>query len=141
MRTASIWVSIRSGLEGLEMAKTALDLSQEEMRSYQPVRETDDRYSAERWEQAWETARTAAKLLRETFGATRVAAFGSLARRSSFGHWSDIDLAAWDIPADRFYRAVAAVTGLSPDFELDLVDPAGCQPSVRSAIERDGIDL
>ena len=29
--------------------------------------------------------------------------------------WSDIDLAAWGIPPERFFAAVAAMTGLSAD--------------------------
>lgn len=82
-----------------------------------------------------------ARLLRERFGATRVVVFGSLTRRAWFGAWSDIDLAAWDIPADRFYRAVAAVTGVSPDFAVDLVDPESYRPAVRRSIEQEGIDL
>jgi predicted nucleotidyltransferase len=96
---------------------------------------------AERWEQAWEQARRAAQILRERFGATRVVAFGSLVRRTWFTPWSDIDLAAWGIPADQFYRAVAAVTGMSPDFEVDVVDPEGCRPSLRQRIEQEGVDL
>jgi len=123
------------------MARTALDLTAEELRAYRPIREPDERQMAERWERAWEVARTAARLLRERFGATRVVAFGSLAHRSWFSSWSDIDLAAWGIPADQFYRAVAAVTGISSEFEVDLVDPEGCRPTVRQFIEHEGIDL
>lgn len=123
------------------MARTALDLTDEELQAYRPGREPDEQEVTERWERAWEVARIAARLLREGFGATRVVAFGSLARRVWFNPWSDIDLAAWGIPADQFYRAVAAVTGVSPDFEVDLVDPEGCRPAVRRFIEREGIDL
>ena len=123
------------------MTRTALDLTTEELRSYRPGRKFDDRQVAERWEQAWEFARMAARLLRERFGAARVVAFGSLAHRNWFSPWSDIDIAAWGIPADQFYRAVAAVTGISPDFQVDLVDPEDCRPSVRRSIELEGIDL
>jgi predicted nucleotidyltransferase len=123
------------------MARTALDLTTEELSSYRPGRKFDDRQMAERWEQAWEFARIAAHLLRERFGAARVVAFGSLAHRSWFSPWSDIDLAAWGIPADQFYRAVAAVTGISPDFQVDLVDPDDCRQSVRQSIELEGIEL
>jgi len=70
-----------------------------------------------------------------------VVAFGSLAHPAWFSPWSDMDLAAWGIPADQFYRAVAAATGFSPDFEVDLLDPEGCRPTVREFIEREGIDL
>jgi predicted nucleotidyltransferase len=123
------------------MAKTALELTYEELRVYQPDREPDKGQSTERWEHAWEVARAAARLMRERFGATRVVAFGSLTHRAWFSSGSDIDLAAWGIPADQFYRAVAAVTGISPDFEVDLVDPECCRPSVRRFIETEGIDL
>lgn len=123
------------------MAKTALDLTPEELRSYRP----DDRFHNQqkegRWEAAWETARIAARLLRQQFGADQVAAFGSLAHRDWFNRWSDIDLAAWGIPAEQFYRAVANVTGISAEFQVNLVDPEACEVSVRHSIEREGIDL
>ena len=123
------------------MARTALDLTREELRAYRPDRMPVERQASERWERAWEVARTIARLLRDEFSATRVIAFGSLAHRAWFTAWSDIDLAAWGIPADRFYRAVAAATGLSSDFEVDLVDPESCRPAVRKVIEREGMDL
>jgi len=96
---------------------------------------------AERRKHALEVARTIARLLREEFGATRVVAFGSLTDDAWFGARSDIDLAAWGIPDDQFYRAVATATGLSPVFEVDLVDAASCRRGVHEAIERDGIEL
>ena len=123
------------------MEKTALDLTADELRSYRPDRKPAEHQMGTLWAEAWEVARTAARLLRERFGVKRVIAFGSLVHRERFGRWSDIDLAAWDIPADQFYRAVAVVTGISPDFEVNLVDPAGCRSSVRQSIEREGIDL
>jgi hypothetical protein len=43
--------------------------------------------------------------------------------------------------ADRFYAAVAAVTGLSPEFKIDLVDAETYKPSLREAIHRDGIPV
>jgi len=58
--------------------------------------------------------------LKESFGARKVVVFGSLAHRSWFTH-SDVDLAAWGIPDDRFYAAVGAVTGLSKEFKVALV--------------------
>jgi len=123
------------------MAKTALELTREELRAYRPGKAGGTWNAEKRWTQGWEVARAAGRLLRGQFGATRVVAFGSLARREEFGPWSDIDLAAWGIPTDQFYRAVAAVTGLSPDFEVNLVDAQDCRPSIREAIEREGIEL
>ena len=123
------------------MGKTALELTAEEWRAYQPAKRRLPPQAKERRNQAWEIARTAARLVRQRFAATRVVAFGSLVHPDSFGPWSDIDLAAWGIPPDQFYRAVAELTGLSPLFELDLVDPEGCRASLRRVIELEGIDL
>jgi len=123
------------------MTRTALTLTAEEWRAYRPGVELDEEQFAGRWERAWEVARTAAGLLRRKFGATRVMAFGSLAHRAWFTPWSDIDLAAWGIPLDVFYRAVAAVTGINAEFEVDLLDPEDCRSALRQVIEREGIDL
>ena len=129
------------------MSKTALDLTPDEWRAYQPARgsenisETDKTQLAGRKRQAMRLARQAAQLLKERFKAQRVMLFGSLVHEASFTPWSDIDLAAWGISPERFYAAVAAVTGSSPDFKIDLVDPDDCRPSLRIAIERDGIEL
>lgn len=67
--------------------------------------------------------------------------FGSLAQETGFTNWSDIDLAAWGIPPQRYYAAVAAVTGLSPEFKIDLIDPTTCRPGLKEVIERDGVAL
>lgn len=123
------------------MAKTALHLTVEELQGYRPNREPSEWQETERWERAWKVARMAAQRLREAFGARRVVAFGSLAHRDWFSSWSDVDLAAWGIPDDQFYRAVASVTGLSSDFEVDLVDAESCRPALRRFIEREGVDL
>ena len=123
------------------MSKTALDLTRDEWQAYRPGAELDQEQLLERWQRAWIAARRAADVLRWRFGATRVVAFGSLARRDWFTPWSDIDLAAWDIPPDSFYRAVAAVAGLSPEFKVDLVAPEDCQPALRRVIEQEGVAL
>ncbi|MCS7259716.1 MAG: nucleotidyltransferase domain-containing protein [Anaerolineae bacterium] len=123
------------------MGKTALELTDEELKQYHPAARLQESTAPERWAQAWHVAQAAAELLRREFGATRVVAFGSLAHRAWFTQWSDIDLAAWGIPPDQFYRAVAVVTGLSAEFEINLVSPEDVHPSVRRAIEREGVDL
>jgi len=123
------------------MGKTALDLTREEWQAYRPDTKVGQARVWERWKRAWSVAQTAAEVLRQRFGATRVVAFGSLARRDWFTPWSDIDLAAWGIPPGAFYRAVAAVTGISPEFKLDLVAPDDCHPSLRHVIEREGVAL
>ena len=98
------------------MGKTALALTREEWQAYRPGAKIDQDQVSERWERAWHVAHTAAEVLRRRYGATRVVVFGSAARREWFTPWSDIDLAAWGIAPDAFFRAVAAVTGISPEF-------------------------
>ena len=123
------------------MGKTALDLTPEEWRAYRPSYKPGGTQVGERRERAWRVARAAAKVLREQFGATRVVAFGSLAHHDEFTLWSDIDLAAWGISPGAFYRAVAVVTGISPEFKVDLVAPEDCPPTLRQVIEREGVAM
>ena len=100
------WIS-HLRLQGAQkMGKTALDLTRQEWQAYRPGAKMDQDQVWERWERAWSVARAAATVLRQQFSATRVVAFGSLARRDWFTPWSDIDLAAWGIPPGAFYRAV-----------------------------------
>ena len=95
----------------------------------------------ERFKQAWQVARQAARCLRSEFGARRVLVFGSLSNKDWFHQWSDIDLAVWGVPPERYYSSVAMVTGLSPFFKVDLVDPEKCSLGLRACIEREGVEL
>jgi predicted nucleotidyltransferase len=128
-------------------SRTALDLPVEEWKVYRPVLAILQRQAASqprlerRRRRALRLARQAANLLRKEFSAKSVFLFGSLASQSGFTLWSDIDLAVIGISADRFYAAVAAVTGLSAEFKVDLVDAESCKASLREAIDRDGIAL
>ncbi len=129
------------------MAKTALELTPAEQMAYRPNavieqrKRVGDRLTEERWQQAQLLARQAARLLREAFGATRVRLFGSAAQRPRFTTWSDVDLAVWGILPQRFYAAVAAITGISADIRVDLVDAEQCSRALRLAIEQDGTEL
>ncbi len=123
------------------MARTALDLTPEELRAYRPTPPSSIPETTERRERAWRLARQAAQLLRDTFGATRVAAFGSLTSPESFTRWSDVDLAAWGIPSRQYYRAVAAVAELSPDFKVDLIDADDCTSRLLARVTAEGVDL
>ena len=129
------------------MAKTALELTPAEKMAYrlgaaiEQRQRVGDRRTDERWQQAQLLVRQAAKLLREEFGARRVCLFGSATHRPWFTRWSDIDLAVWGLPPERFYAAVAAVTNISAEIAVDLVDAEQCSQVVRAAIERDGTDL
>ena len=59
------------------MAKTALELSAEELKQFSlPQRSITPEIKA-RWEQAWELIPKLAKLLREEYGAEKIQVFGS----------------------------------------------------------------
>lgn len=126
------------------MSRTALDLSPEALKRYRPQEAIHRRKSAvsdelsKRRRRAMKAAQKAADLLRREFGANEVFVFGSLTRRGEFTFWSDVDLAAFGIPPTRFFEAVGAVTGLSSEFKLDLIDIETCSDSLREAIETDG---
>lgn len=129
------------------MSKTALDLTAEERVQYQPAQAVERRQKQTeevmqtRWDQMQQLARLAAQILKEEYGAERVVLFGSGTHPNAITHWSDIDLAAWGIPAQRYFAAVAAVTSLSEEFRIDLIDPESCSQSLLTTIEKDGIDL
>jgi len=93
-----------------------------------------------RRERAWTRARRAAEVLRR-FGATRVIAFGSLARAGRYDARSDIDLAEEGIRDEEFWRAYAEAAEAAGEFELDVVDVAHCPPELRAAILREGVSL
>ncbi|MEW5986045.1 MAG: nucleotidyltransferase domain-containing protein [Chloroflexota bacterium] len=90
---------------------------------------------------AWQLAHQAAVLLKEQFGVSRVAAFGSLVYPGHFTLWSDVDLAAWGLTAVNWLRASAAVRALSDEVELNLVDTNCCSLELLDTIQREGVDL
>jgi predicted nucleotidyltransferase len=129
------------------MAKTALELTPREWRRYRLSEAVERREKAQdtavelHKQEAWAIAVTAAQLLRKEFGAQKVVVFGSLAHEKGFGRWSDIDLGSWGIPPEKFYSAVATVTGLSPLFKIDLLDVPECRPALQKVIEEEGIEV
>jgi predicted nucleotidyltransferase len=125
---------------------TALEMTPEEWRRFNPskniiAQRAVNKYSAKRREKALKVAKKAATLLRKKFGAKKIVIFGSLTNEDAFSAWSDIDLAAWGIPPNRFYSAVAAITALSPLFNIDLVEPDNCRETIKEAIYREGIEI
>src|SRR5438105_4727804 len=95
-----------------------------------------------RREQAWEVARRAAALLKQEFGVKRVVLFGSLARGPGrFYARSDVDLAVWKLDEQRYFNAVARLLDLDPEIGVDLVEAEYAKPSLKVAIEREGIEL
>ncbi len=131
-------------LYNLFMALTALDLPSHERKRYRPGvairrRRTAGRLDlSKRRRRAGVVARKAAELLRAEFGAKKVFVFGSFVRQGGFTRWSDIDIATWGISSARFFEAVGAVTGLSAEFKIDLVDLETCPAPMRETIEAEG---
>jgi len=125
---------------------TAFEMTSEELSKFKPTKKIaasggQSRLLEKRRVKALELAKKASFLLRQRYGAKRVVVFGSLAMAKSFSVWSDIDLAAWGIAPDKFFSAVAAVTGLSPDFKIDLVEPDTCREAIKSSILKHGVEI
>jgi len=120
-------------------------LSEQEMAIYRAAAERQHAQEAKelvlRRERAWERARQAATLLKQNFGAERVAVFGSLLRPDCFNRWSDVDIAAWGINLRDTFRAIGAVMDLGEDIEINLVDMNTCRDTLRHTIEVEGHDL
>lgn len=131
----------------MRMSKTALQMTPNEWKRYKPsIKTVNDAFNRplvfhKTRKQAFQTANQAAKILRERFGARKVAVFGSLASNIGFSELSDIDLAVWGVPKDEYYKAVAVVTGLSTRFKIDLVDFESCRKSIKNAILEFGVEL
>ena len=134
-------IARRRDKRSVPMSKTALEMNAKELQRYSPARRIKSAANDERTARARAIAHEAADLLKEQFHATRVVLFGSLAHGMWFTPWSDIDLAAWDIPPGRFYEAVAAVTSLDRHWAVNLVDAATTSPDLRDAIKEEGIEL
>ena len=127
------------------MAKTAGDLTPEEIahykESYRQTKIQKEKMLQKRYDEAWEVAREAARILYTSYHAKRVVVFGSLIDRTRFNQWSDIDLAVWGIPVELYFRAYGAIFDFNPRFKIDMVDPEDCSPSLREVILKEGIEI
>jgi predicted nucleotidyltransferase len=123
----------------------AIQITTEQMMTYQATarrrRAEEQRHLMQRHEQAWALARQAAALLRERFGAERIAAFGSLVHPELFHAQSDVDLAVWGLDQQQYYRAVAQLLALDPTVEIDLVMVEDASAPLRGRIEAEGVIL
>lgn len=123
------------------MARTALNLTDEEIKSYSLLKNIPKWQAEERRKKALEIARSIANLLRDRFGATRVVAFGSITCSDRFTPWSDIDIAVYGLKTELFYKAVSASFDIAKDFYVDIIDPYECPMSLLEDIELNGIEL
>ena len=124
--------------------RTAKDLSPEELAEYR--RRLDQRLK--NWkvdeallQRAWQTVHQVAAMLYEDFGATQVAVFGSLAEQDWFSKGSDIDIVAWGIPSDKYFRAVAETIGFSQEFRIELVSFESCKGRFRERIQSQAVPI
>ncbi len=120
-----------------------MDLTPEQLAIYrESARRRELEIAAElskRQVQAWELARQAAEVLKRDFSASRVVVFGSLLHPELFHLHSDIDLAAWDV--QHYFRAVARLLDLDPEYEFDLVPGEDARPGILRVIEAEGVEL
>ena len=125
---------------------TALEMTPDKWRKYKPTKSIASLRAKssslkENRERALKVAQKASALLRNEFGAIKVVLFGSIISKEYFHASSDIDLAAWGIAPDKFYLAVAGVTGISSEFKIDLVEPDNCRDAVKISIQQHGIEI
>ena len=117
---------------------TTKDLSPEELAQYR--RRLDQHLQSRKADEAllqraWHTVHRIASILYEDFDATQVAVFGSLAEPEVFSKWSDIDIAVWGIPNDKYFRASSIASDISGLFKVDLVDFESCKGLFRKRIQ------
>ena len=123
---------------------TAKDLSPEELAQYrQRLNQHLQNRKVDKalLQRAWQTAHRIAAMLYEDFEATQVAVFGSLAEPDTFSKGSDIDIAVWGIPSDKYFRAVWEAEVISRLFKLDLVDFESCKGLFRERIESQAVRI
>jgi predicted nucleotidyltransferase len=124
---------------------TATELTPEEIAAYRSAArrrsEQEIRKLALREKRAWASARRAAIMLREQFGAERVMVFGSLIHKGCFTPWSDVDIAAWGLRPQDTFQAIGKVLEIDTEIELSLVDVGTCSRSLLVTIEKEGVAL
>jgi uncharacterized protein len=121
------------------------DLTPEKWAAYRKTmhnrQETEQRELASRRKRAWDVVRLAVRLLQESFGASRVLVFGSLAHGLWFSQSSDIDLAAWGIKNEDYFLAVAKLQDLTQEFSIDLIRMENCKPELKEIVLQQGKEL
>lgn len=92
--------------------------------------------------QARRAASRVARLLRESYGASRVVLFGSMAREEgALGPRSDIDLAVWGFSGGSYYEAVARAQEEASPFKVDLIRMERSSPSMQASVRREGVEI
>lgn len=122
-----------------------MNISPEKMSQYRATAQKRLRLAesanAERLTRARFVAEQAARLLKEQYCVERVVVFGSVAHPQRFHAHSDIDLAAWGLAEQSYYRVVGELQGLDPDFGIDLVRGEDVSEPLRHTIEQESLPL
>lgn len=126
------------------MARTARDVTPEEMEVYRATlrrREAElQAQLAARKGRAWDVARIVARMLREKYAATRVIAFGSLAR-DTFGFTSDIDLMAYGVEDSEWLEVRVDAEDVADGMPVDVVLAQDATERLLADVQRDGVPL
>ena len=93
-----------------------------------------------RCHQGREVAKTAARLLKDTWSAHKVVLFGSMLTPEKVHGRSDIDLAVWGLPAADYLKALAALLDIDPGFSIDLIEAEHASQRWLEVIKR-GIEV
>ena len=88
-----------------------------------------------RYHRGREVAKTAARLLKDTWSANKVVLFGSMLTPEKVHGRSDIDLAVWGLPAADYLKALSALLDIDPDFSIDLIEAEHASPHLLAAIQ------
>lgn len=103
---------------------------------------SDEEARIGRFKQARKVAESAAKMLVERFGATRVYLFGSILDADTFLMHSDVDIAVEGLGADIYFRAVSCIADLaSPGLKIDVVPLEDAYEYLKEKILREGVVL
>ena len=83
----------------------------------------------------------AADALKARFGTRRIILFGSLAHEAWFTQRTDVDLAVEGLSGDDYWQAWKLAEEVISDLPVELIDLDIASESLRSAIQRTGIEL
>lgn len=92
-------------------------------------------------QKAMQSARRVAQCLKHAFGAERVVLFGSVAEGEMLSSRSDLDIAVEGLSSMDYYRAVAHVQSIATNGRVDLIRMEDCTSSLRTTIQKHGIEL
>ena len=124
------------------MAKTALEMSEEELKKYNPQANREKINDESLKESAREVARKAKEILKEEFNVEKVFVFGSLAKDDQpFTRWSDVDLAVKGLPEDQFFKASARLDYVDDQIPVEIFPLDSSEESLKKKIEKEGIEL